>query len=416
MQNTTRQNRAGQNRKWKVHLTIVLAGIAVLNGIVFWNSRERVWKGYGDFSVFYTAGRILAAGEGRQLYDQDLQFRVEREFAPQAESMRGPLPYIHPPFEGLLFIGLAGLTYFHAYCIWTALNLAILLSLPGWLRPYLSVLQQSSVWVWLLAMLAFFPLGLALVQGQDAILLLLMIVLAYRALRRSSDLAAGCWLGLGLFRPQIALPLALLLVVQKKWRSLIGFAGVAVGLGLISVLMLGWRTVLEYPDFLQRAEEAFLGPASQMRMPNLHGLLVTAGAGLSVASGWISGLTALASIGLLVLVARDWRWESGEVFDLGFSMAVVSAVLVSYHAFVYDLTILSLPFALVTDFALRRGRRQLLSDLILLLPIALLLLSPLHFLLGALQTKTSLLALVLLVWLGGLAWEVRRIRAAAALN
>ena len=395
-----------RDRNWKFHLTIALAGMAALNIAVFWKFRDRVAKGYGDFAMFYTAGRILADGQGRRLYDADLQLREQREFAPAVEGRETPLPFNHPPFEGLLFVGLARLPYFTAYGIWTAINLGILLSLPRLLRPCVELLREGSVGVWLPAMLAYFPLGLALLQGQDTVLLLLLLVLAYRALQRNADLQAGCWLALGLFRPQIVLPLVLLVALQRGWRLVSGFAAVGAGLGLVSVMMVGWRAVLQYPEFVRQAERALVDPAAVLRMPNLHGLLATVGPSLGASDCWINGLTAVVSIVLIGVTTRLWSSGRASVFDLGFSMVLVTAVLVSYHAFDYDLTLLLLPMALVADFVFRGGERRSGLSLALLLPIALLLFSPLHFLLGVYETRTSLLALVLIGWLAPLAREV----------
>lgn len=398
-----------QNRRWTAHLAIILAGMAALNLLVFWKFRDRVSKGYGDFAVLYTAGRILTEGQGQRLYDADLQFQEQQEFAPQVEGRHAPLPYNHPPFEGLLFVSLARLPYFAAFCVWTAFNAAIVLTLPWLLRPDVGWLRKGSAGFWLLGALAYFPLGLAFLQGQDTVLLLLLLALVYRALRRNAEFAAGCWLAIGLFRPQIVLPLLLLLALSRRWRLIGGFATVAAGLALISVGTVGWHTALYYPEFVWHAEHGLVDPMSTLRMPNLHGLLVTIGAGLGLQAAWINALTAGASIALIGVVARISRGKENSAFDLEFSLAIVAAVLISYHAYVYDLTFLLLPMTLVIDFVLRTKKPAVGLTMALVLPVGLLLFSPLHFLLAVFQTKTSLTALVLLVWAGALVWQLKRI-------
>ncbi|MGC1962164.1 MAG: glycosyltransferase family 87 protein, partial [Candidatus Sulfotelmatobacter sp.] len=153
-----------------------------------------------DFPDFYCAARMLAAGHGHHLYDADLQRQYQAHYAGRVGTL-----YIHPPFEAVLYLAVAWLPLRYAYLLWSLLNLAFL----GVGARRLA--KEILPWDWrlsLAASLTFVPALLCFLQGQDSLLLLLLAVLAFAALRRGRGFAAGCWLGLGLFKFQLALPLA----------------------------------------------------------------------------------------------------------------------------------------------------------------------------------------------------------------
>src|SRR5690348_13056427 len=96
----------------------MLAAWAVLHISLLWQERGRIERGYGDFAAFYTAGTMVYRGQGRLLYDRPAQWRIQQEFASTVEIRKGPLPYIRPPFEALLFAPFAALSYRAACLIW----------------------------------------------------------------------------------------------------------------------------------------------------------------------------------------------------------------------------------------------------------------------------------------------------------
>lgn len=260
-----------------------------------------------------------------------------------------------------------------------------------------------------MAALAYFPVGVSLVQGQDTLWLLLCFVLASGALRHEAEFVAGCWLGVGLFRPQFVLPLVLVLALEKRWRAVGGFAVVGAVLGGISVAIVGWTGMLGYPKFILDVDRSATGVTAPWGMPNLHGLVDTIGASVGVAGPWVVVLTLLLSAGLIAAVNEGQRGDAGRWFDLRLSLTVVVAVLVSYHALEHDLTLLLLPCALVANFvASSRLARQKRAALVA--PVLVLFFTPLYAWLSFVMRQTDLLALVLLAWAGALWWELSRVR------
>src|ERR1700747_3382829 len=120
-------------------LTLYFAAMVALHGYVLWRVRHAVRAGFPDFSIFYTAARIVAAGKGSQLYNDNLQESVQRSFASAVERRGTILPYNHPPFEAALFVPLAHFSYLTAYFIWFAIDVVLLFGLLFFLRRHFAV-------------------------------------------------------------------------------------------------------------------------------------------------------------------------------------------------------------------------------------------------------------------------------------
>jgi len=210
--------------------------------LFFINLRERINRGYPDFTVFYTAAMVLRNGLGRQLYDEHVQYAIQKRFAGQIPSRNSPLPYIHPPFEALVYLPLTSLTYYQAFVVWDLLNVGMLFGMACLLRRSVSTLCWIPSWEFLLVSLTFFPVFACLLQGQDSILLLFLCALGFNALKKEADFLAGCWFALGAFKFQLVIPFVVLTIIWKRKRVGIGFAIVSVLLTLISAGLVGSLT------------------------------------------------------------------------------------------------------------------------------------------------------------------------------
>jgi Glycosyltransferase family 87 len=396
--------------RYKKLLLLFLAGMLALHVVVAWRSRELIRKGYPDFTALYSAGKIVGQGLRKQLYDSRTQYRIQQEFAAGVSIRQGPLPYIHPPWEALLFVPFAWFSYPMAYLLWNAVNVLILLSLPFILRNHLPQLKHVSALFWLFVSLAFYPIFFDLLQGQDILPLLLFFTLAFVSLKQNNDLAAGCWLGLGLFRFHLVLPLIFVLLLHKRLKALLGFVLVALVLAMVSVAMIGWNAALTYPSFVWHVETVMgHGAIVPVDMPNLRGLFHTFLAAHSSKLA-IQLVVAALSVALLLFASAKWRVaREGTAFDLGFSLVVVTTILVSYHANTYDLALLFLPVMLLTNHLAGLDVNGGWSGIALRGPMFLLFVSPLQMLLLQKYGKLSLLTPVLLLWAWGLAGEISRL-------
>jgi len=251
-----------------------------------------------------------------------------------------------------------------------------------------------------LAATGFFPLFGAIIQGQDCILLLFLYVLAVVTFKKEKDAVTGAILGLGLFRFQLVLPLVLILAV-RRWRLLLGFVPVAGLLVLVSLAMLGWRGVVDYMRLVLTLEKTGAGGSIvAVGMPNLRGMI----AGLpGVDAGSTLGMVFIFAFSIVVILITVWQIRPAPYSILfSFILATIAAVLVSYHALTYDLTLL-LPAVLLlfsAPWSQSRGTKMATqADIVLLVLIFLI---PRFELLG---TSSSHLVWFLLL-LGWLYWKL----------
>ncbi len=337
-----------------------------------------------DFPDFYCAAHMLAEGHGHQLYDAELQRQYQARYAGRVGTL-----YIHPPFEAALYLAAAWLPLKRAYLLWTLLNL-------GFLAVTARRLATGSLmpWDWrmlLAASLTFVPLLLCLVQGQDSILLLLLVLLAFTSLRRGHAFAAGCWLALGLFKFQLVLPLfVVLLLTQVRSRNALakGFTSVALFLAGLSVAISGWSVFTAYPQFLLHLQAQPFAGIIPGAMANIRGL--TYFFLHNDHSPWTAPAVAIFSAAALIKTVTVWKRvrplsqpttasHTHEQFDLAFANTIVFALLVSYHLNPHDLSLLLLPVSLLLHRILTRTPRpQGLGTWISLGLLAILFLPPLH--------------------------------------
>ncbi len=347
-----------------------LLAMACCNVALAWRLLPSLRNGYQDFTIYYTGARLLLERKSADLYNLDAQYQVQRQFT-HVPIRHEALPYNHPPFEALLFVPLARLNYWPAYLLWTAINLTMLAT-ALWMLRLLSAIRQLSTLMLGLGSIAFFPLAIGLIQGQDTVLLLLLLVLGLIALQRGADSAAGACFAAGLFRPHMVLPLVLLLL-SKRPRLLLGFVPVALGLAALWVALTGWGGPVAYVRFVLATERSGAGGFGVQAVPNLRGIVYTV----------FQGHPGYALPGLLTLLlsvtlfAFAWHriHRGNDAVIHSFCLAAAVAVLVSFHALAHDATIL-LPLALFllgaemfTEPQKARGTRVLLLIVLFLAPL-----------------------------------------------
>ncbi|HVB34495.1 MAG TPA: glycosyltransferase family 87 protein [Patescibacteria group bacterium] len=295
-----------------------------------------------DFLSFYSAGSILRRGESASLYDLSLQRRIELQTFPHASVF---LPFYHPAFEAPLFVPFAYTSFDHAFALWGMLNLGTL-ALLFWLLPRTGYrLDDDSRLVWLAGSLV--PVAETLLLGQDSLVLVLLVVLAFLALKRRRDFAAGMALGAGLFRFQFLLPFAFIFVLRRRWRLLGGIAMAGTLAVAVSAALVGWVGLLNYVKLIfsmgQLSGREGRGIFA-FSMPSLRGAIATFGA------GWMPRwsqfpVVLLGSLILLVWSARRFRHialPEARAFDLEFCLVSLAALLASYQLYVHGLDILLL--------------------------------------------------------------------------
>jgi len=299
-----------------------------------------------DFITFYSAGRIIRCGQAVKLYDYDLQLSIQQSFTNHAV----PLLFNHLPFEALAFVPLSYFSYSTAYLCWVFFSLW-LLGVAMWLfadrGPELTLVERLAVMA-----SSLYPMFATLMQGQDSFVILLAYVLTFLNLKSRRDFRAGCWLALGLLKPQLVVPFVLIFLLKKRWSFVSGFTCVGGILLVLSAAIVGIKPLAQYAFLLlnmngDRTRETFhIYPGM---MPNVRGLFHL------LLSGSISPIALNISILVVSLALMIWAVQNlktlsdpdNDRFDLEFSLAVVVTLLVSYHLLLHDLSVLALPAFLV---------------------------------------------------------------------
>jgi hypothetical protein len=327
---------------WSIYSVAMLLGVWLLvypSGLA-----ERM-----DFRQLYTGG-YLARTDPANLYDFERQMIVQGDLVGHAESL---LPFNHPAYEAWLFAPLSRLSYRTAYFFFLCLNVLLLSACFFVCRDVFSrpgIIAQPRAG---LQLFAFFPVTVAILQGQDSILFLLGLCIVYRCVVSSKRFLAGAVLALLLFKPQIALPLALFFAARYGFSVFAGFAMGGTIVAAASVGLVGWQAFLALGRVLlltglvsvsRSAPSGTLG-VFPFVMPNLRGLI-------SGVSGWLlPGKIILAlTIALSVCVAV-WAWQilkrARLEGDAAFSLATTAAIFLSYHLYIHDLSVMQIPLGLM---------------------------------------------------------------------
>ena len=347
--------------------------LLTIAGIVYYFAHgfEEREKGT-DFPDFYAAARMVQEGYGHQLYD----FQAQEKFQIRYAGRTGDY-YIHPPFETLVFLPICLWSLPTAYLLWCLLNVVVL--------AYTAIVFQRHIfkrleWRVLLPLFFLFPpVLLSFLQGQDSLLLLLIMALAVVELRRDRNFTAGCLLGCGLFKFHIVLTLVVLLASLGRKGLVRGFALVFVILLLISAGISGWSFLTAYPRFLMTLSSLPLAGIHPAAMANIRGLISVSGIVKNTVVGF--ALIWIVSVSLLWYAWIRFKNSKStfiDVTNLAFGNFVLAALLVSYHLSPPDLCIALLPIGLFSQYLAEHTGIPRWVRLSLLCSQCVLFLPPLH--------------------------------------
>lgn len=327
---------------WSVYCVAVLLGVWFIlypSGLA-----ERM-----DFRQLYTGG-YLARTDPKNLYDFDRQVLIQTALVSNTEGL---LPFNHPAYEALLFVPLSRVSYRTAYFCFICINMFLLVMCFFLGRSVFSgpgIIGQPRPG---LQLFAFFPVTVAILQGQDSILFLLGLCLVYRCVASGNHFLAGTALAFMLFKLQIALPLALFLGARYGFSLFAGFAvggtivsAASVGLvGREALNALGRVLLLTGSVSVSRSVPSGSLGVFPFVMPNLRGFM-------SGFAGWLlpGKIVFVITIGLSACIAL-WTFRIlGKArlhCDAAFSFSTTAAILLSYHLYIHDLSAMLIPLGLM---------------------------------------------------------------------
>lgn len=292
-------------------------------------------KGHSDMRQLYTGAYMIRTGHGTELYNYDVQQNFEKALVPVREDY--VLPVNHLAYEELFLAPLTFLSYRNAYIVFLVFNVLLLVLCAWLLNASMEQLGGRSKWLYPLLILTFCPLSRALIGGQDSIIMLTLLAGAWLSMQRQNEFIAGLLVGLGVFKFQITIPIALLFLLWRRWRFSKGFALSSCAAGLTSLALVGVSGVRDYVDMLLAMSVRLRSQADIVRyctnpvsMGNIRGLVTALFEG-RVPHIYVQILVWVSSIAVLAIAARQRP---------SLPLAISSASLVSYHFLAHDASVL----------------------------------------------------------------------------
>jgi hypothetical protein len=319
-----------------------------------------------DYIYFYVMGSLIAEGRADALYDPDAHLAQGRRridpqlnlyapysnYGPQVAAAFAPLSRLTFGKSLAIFLILTGLAY--------AASLWLVWTVSPALHPYgalVAILAAGAP--------AFFTL---IRYAQLSGLSLLLLSIALVALVRDRRFMAGVAIGLMVFKPQLGVVIALVMILSGEWRIVAG-AAAAASAELAGAWLVGGSSVMkQYVDvLLTLARDPSLVQIYPGEVHSLRGFAHL----LLGSSGVLSLVTIAALLAAVWIGVRAWR--SGMPLTMKWGLLVVLTVLASPHLLTYDLILLTIPLLVFADWAVghqEHAQQPWTARLLLLLYLA----------------------------------------------
>ncbi len=306
---------------------LTLAGglITLLFGLLFYSADVRAYA--WDFHQFYAIGSLPAS----ETFDVQAQIQMEerlwREHRPWIDEFNYS-PYLKPAYYRLIWVPLARLPFWSAFAVWVGVQVV------AFAVAMIMLARRYTIEPALLVLLPMCPyLMITFVWGQDTCLLFLLVVLSLELGHRRQEGLAGAVLAMGLFKWNTILMLPAAFLIQKRWKTLAGFAAMALAEIAASVWITGLDGVRDYLSLAQHPVSQYWSAG----MPSLRGLLLSLGASQAVALAVVCSAIALFL----------WKIRSLDL-DLTYAAAASIGVFLAFHTMRYDLLLAVLSIVILS--------------------------------------------------------------------
>jgi hypothetical protein len=225
--------------------TIILWGIVIILAAYFiYYVIKNADRPSHSFAAYYTASRLLSEGENvSNFYDDDWFSANVKRFVPGVYEIY----HVNLPTTSLILLPLSVFDYTEARIIWTIFNFIIFFITIKFL---LNKFQFSIKWIPLIFILifSFQPLYANFAYGQTYILIFCLLVFAWFAYDSGKEELLGFLIGFIFILKSTTFILWILLLIQKKWRSLIWSFTTIIFSILISLPWIGIDAWYTYAD------------------------------------------------------------------------------------------------------------------------------------------------------------------------
>jgi arabinofuranan 3-O-arabinosyltransferase len=292
-----------------------------------------------DFVDVFAAGRLTLDGAAASAYDWPLHKAAEvRALGHDFADYYGW--HYPPPF---LFVAavLALLPYLAAMLLWLVATLA------AYAAALRNILGNR---VGILVALGFPATIWNVTAGQNGFLTAALVGGTLAFLERQPARAGVC-LGLLTYKPQFGLLFPLVLIVDRRWTTIVVATLVALAMATASWLAFGSASWQAFFHWMPITSHVVLGEgrADFGRLQSLFGLIRAHGGGEALA--WI--VQAAGSVATAALVV--WLWRRRAPFEAKAAALAAGTLLVTPYVYMYDVVVLAVAVAFLLRLALQRG-------------------------------------------------------------
>ena len=332
-----------------------------------------------DFPQFFLMGHALRAGANLYAPLHDLAARFDPNLTDWIKVSA------YPPIVAVIGLPFSYLPYFWAIISWMAFEVGCLITAVFLIvRHFGGRDAPTPVLVTVFAFISWQPIFIDLYHGQVMIPILLLLTLVWLSLKAGKDIQAGILLGIVISIKLYAWPIAIFLVLKRRWRApLVAFVVFVAA----NAVMAGWAGSATLYDYYFRVGRAVF---EEYKFYPLN------------FSAWTVGLRSFGLAGALIMSGSVLCWSlflalRSKDFDSAFMIMLVAATILQPIAWIHYLVTLLPAFCLI---AARRKFRT--SDLVLCLLLLVLILPVFHHIshnYAALAPLPPFLFVIGLMWL-----------------
>lgn len=328
-----------------IALLAVLSPIAMFRLIVSsWNARFV----FSDVPEFFAAAKLVLNGQGAEVYRPEVIGDLQRQLFPQLGERI--IPLFLPPIALPFLAPMGFIPNESIFVVWLAILAVALVASFFVLVKTFQVSKTNALWifagVWMTG-----PVLESLRIGQLSPLLLLVLVLALRALKANRALAAGLLFAVLLIKPQIIIAVLIFLVGVGRWKEISWLFWFATIMLTSSLLFFGVESYASYWELLNHQyRDAWMQPevcaTVRGQLLRIPGVVATIANTVSVV------VMLVAWVGILAL-GRAYR-NSEKWLEVGLIGVIPLGLFVSPHLYNYDLILLLPVVVLLTRLKLTK--------------------------------------------------------------
>lgn len=301
-----------------------------------------------DYVAFYSAGKIVLSDARAQIYQFATQLAAYNKTL--TESLGAKISVDHIPLG-------QSVPWFFAMLAPFSL-MPILISYIAWCLAGMSL---SGFWLWkilrqngytslfsalfLLGVAGSYPYEHLMDDGQNSAFILAALAFMLYSWFRGNHIASGVGLALVSIKPQYAVFLLIPVIAMGRWKVLASAAVTGSVLVIVSALIFGIKTLIEYPALLHQTEKSdpAVFPTWMVSIRGPLSILMDLDLALNIS-------TIMFAIAFLIMLGFWLRFvskASQNKIRIAMAITLLVCMLASPHTHIYDLVIFAAAVAVV---------------------------------------------------------------------